>query len=183
MMIKKWSDLLFLCMLALLFAFPARPAWAKVTLQPDFQGTVVITLPNGEISLLEAGDNIPEIPSNSMIEVFDGKFSLTTEQGDKIQVSCLDHDFEIANGGSADLSCAEESGLLKSVKGITKLIDEAGKEAEIKEGEEYPIRVTGAAEQAPPTEAGEPIGGAPAGGGLGDAPPVDSRSIESSPSQ
>lgn len=156
-------------------------AVAKIELQTDFKGTIVITLPNGEVQVLEAGDKIPDIPSKSVVEVFDGEFILNTAQGDSVQSSCLDHDALVENGASISLSCSEKSGLLKALKGSVQLTDPAGQIKTLTETSEYAIQ---GEEQtaAPATGAGAAPGGAPAGGDLAQAPPTDSRSLEASPS-
>ena len=167
---------------AALFAFTfAFTAEAKITINPSFQGTLVITFPDGEISLLEAGDAIPDVPSGSTVEVFDGQFTLDLEAGDKVSASCLDHEITASVAGSLSLQCGEESGLLKVLKGSLQLTDDQGKQSELKEGTEYTIQLEASEKTAPPTAAGEALGGPPAGGDLAEAPPVDSRSLESSP--
>ena len=154
------------------------PAFAKISINSDFQGTVVITLPNGEIALIEHGDPIPDIPQGSTLEVFDGNFTVTTEQGDQCKVSCLEHTGTASNVGSINLSCGEESGLLKVVAGSVHMVDPSGKESDISAGTEYPVQAT-TGEQPPTTGATEPAGTLVSDG----APPPDSRSIESSPSK
>lgn len=156
-------------------------AEAKIAIQPDFKGTIVITDPKGEISLLEVGDKIPEIASKSTVEVFDGDFTIAAEAGDSVQISCLDHEAALAEGSSASLACGEDSGLLKSLKGTISVTDPDGKTTPVEEGKEYPIKAGG--KKAPATAAAAPEAGPAAGGDLGDAPPVDSRSVESSPAR
>ena len=80
------------------------------------------------------------------------------------------------------ISCAEDSGNLKSLKGTIQVLDPSGKTSELLAGQEYPIKVE-TAKEAPATAAGEAPGGPPAGGDLGDVPPPDSRDIQTSPSQ
>ena len=185
---KKNTAFGFSLFLLFLFLLTSR-SYAKVILQPDFEGTVLITSSSGEITLIEPGQPIPEIPSGSTIEVFRGHLTVAADGPDTIKVACLGHQ-GIASGGGASvgLSCGENSGAFKMLKGSGSAIDPSGKEQALEEGKEYPIKVSSAGEtqgqgEAPATAAGEPTGGPPAGGGLGEAPPIDSRSIESSPSQ
>ena len=161
---------------------PSR-AEAKITLQPDFEGTIVVTKPNGEISLIEAGEQVPDIPNESTIEVFDGKFTVSVEAGDQVTTSCLDHDGSETGAGSMAVSCGEDSGNVKALRGTVKVTDEAGKETVLQEGQEYPVRAGGPkAKTAPPTQALETAAGKPVGGNLADNTPPDGRSIEASPS-
>ena len=180
-MISKYRILFtyFLFLFALMFS---RPAFAKIVIQPDFKGTVVITFSNGEISLIEPGDTIPDISSGATMEVFDGHFTVATQEGDSVQLSALDSIATVANGASATLSCSEESCVLKVLQGSVELKNAAGVKTTLAAGTEKTIQA-GEGAPAAPTAAGEPTGSAPAGGGLADAPPVDSRNIESSPSQ
>lgn len=173
---------LFTLLLFLLVLFTS-PAFAKIALQPDFQGTVVITFANGEISLIEPGDAVPDIPSSgATMEVFDGHFTVMTQEGDSVQLSALDHLVTVANGASATLTCSEESCVLKVLSGSVELANAAGIKTTLAAGTEQTIQA-GEAAAAPATAAGEPTGGAPAGGSLAEAPPADSRNIQSSPSQ
>lgn len=172
---KKLSFLFLLTVM--IVGVSVSPAQAKITINSDFEGTVVITFPNGEIALIEPGDPIPEIPQGSTLEVFDGTFTVTTEEGDQCQISCLEHSATASDGASASLSCAEESGVLKVTAGSIPIVTPAGTVSDVVAGTEYPIQA-GGAEQAPATAATEPAG-TPVGD---DAPPADSRSIESSPS-
>ena len=160
------------------------PSQGKVTLNSDFTGTVIITAPNGELTLIEPGDPIPAIANGSTLEVFDGKFGVQTSEGAKVSVSCLDHEAVAKNGAAVSLSCGEKTGLLKVLQGSVELTDPNGKTATMSQNAEFTIQeAKEAAKTAAPTGGGEAIGGSPAGGELGDAPPVDSRNIDESPSR
>ncbi len=170
---KKLFEILTLAFLALfLWVFPAQ---AKITLNNDFKGTIVITLPNGEISLIEPGDPVPEIPSGSTLEVFDGNFTLATQEGDTVQLTCLGSAIGVGGGGSASLSCAEETGLLKVLTGSAHVKGPTDKESDVAAGTEYAFK-GGETTDAPPTAATDPTG-LP----LAEDQPIDSRSIDSSP--
>lgn len=130
-------------------------AWARVTIDPDFTGTLIVTLSNGEVSLYESGDVLPEIPAGASIEIFDGSLSLHTETGDQIQLGCFGNQQSVGGGSSADLTCGATSGMLK--------ID----------GLEYPI--SGSPSIADPTAELDPTG-VPSD----DDPAPDSRSIQAS---
>jgi len=169
-----------------IFLWTVLPAslFAKITLDPDFKGTVVITSPDGELILLEPGDEVPDIVPGSTVEVFDGSATLHTEANDSIQASCLGNDFAVAAGDAASLSCGEETGSLKAIKGAIEATDPDGKTFEIAEGVEHAIKSRpGEPKKAPPAAAGEPPGGPPAEGALGETDVPDSRSLEASPSQ
>ena len=147
----------------------------------------MITFPNGEMTLLEPGNPIPEIPADAVLEVFGGQFTVKTDKGEAVKVSCLGHQGTAEGGSSVTLSCRENSGVFRMIKGSARLVDQNGKEIALEEGKDYPLKIFPDQNQppqaAPATAAGTPTGGPPAGGDLGDAPAVDSRSVESSPSQ
>jgi len=178
------------CSLLIVFLLFGPPfSFAEITVQPDFQGTVLITFPNGDIALVEKGDPLPEIPPGSTIEVFGGHATVAAGGEDSVKVSCLGHQGVVGGGCSVEVNCGEKSGLFTMLKGTGRVTDQNGNEQALNEGEEYPIEIfpgpatetTG--ETTPPTAAGEPTGGPPAGGDLGEDPPVDSRSLEASISQ
>lgn len=155
---------------------------AAPVIQPEFEGVLVVTSPAGDLTLLEPGEKIPAIVSDSVIEVFDGSFTVTTGQGDKVTGSCLNHKVKIENGASVKISGTENSGLVTVLEGEATVIDPSGKIRLLKKGEEYPISLTVVTESpAPTTAAGEPLGGPPAGGDLGQVAPPDSRNLQSSP--
>lgn len=160
--------------------------YAKISVDPSFTGTLLITYPSGEVVLIEPGDPIPDIPSNSILQIFHGQFTVTTEKGDKVQLSCLNHTASVGGGSSAQLSCgdvSENEGVLKALSGAIEIVDAAGQKSTLNEGMDFPIHVTTVQEETPPTAAPETFGGEPLGDSLGSSSPVDSRGIESSPSQ
>jgi len=117
------------------------PLWARITIDPSFTGTLILTSPNGEVTLFEAGDPLPEITPKSTIEVFDGVFTMHTQTGDEVSVGCFGDGHSVGGGSTASLGCGENSGLLKV------------------DGKEFPIAgVQAPAETAPPTAASNPTG-------------------------
>ncbi len=73
--------LFFLC------AVFASAGYAAASIDPQFEGTLVITSPDGEINLIEPGDAVPAIVNDSIIEVFDGKFKVIgSDLPDNIEV-------------------------------------------------------------------------------------------------
>ena len=154
------------------------PAFAKISLNTDFQGTVVITQPDGELVLLEPGDAIPEIPSGSTIEVIDGTVSISSEAGDKVEVACLDHSASASGAGSVSLNCAEDSGAIKVVQGQVTLTDPNGTQTELEAGKEFAFQRTAAAQTPEPTAA---TTNDSATSPETDSEP-DTRSLEASPS-
>ncbi len=158
------------------FNFFIPLAAAKIVLQPDFQGSLLITYPNGEIAMLNPGDPIPDIPSGSSIQVFKGSFSVQTEPGDSVKVACLAHEATAAGGASAGVSCSENAGAIEAKKGTLNLVDPTGKTFSIEEGNSYPIALVAPGE-APPTFGTEPT----AFPEDDQEVPVDSRSIDASP--
>ena len=170
-------------MLAVLIAILGlqAPAMAAISVNPDFKGTVLMTKADGNVEMIEEGNEVPAIPNNSTLEVFNGSVTIQTEQGDQAALTCHANSISVGGGASASLTCGETSGKLKALKSDLKIALPNGKEALVKEGSEFDI-LSAEAPIAPPTEAGTPLGGDPAGGDLADAPPVDSRSIQASPS-
>jgi hypothetical protein len=110
----------------------------------------------------------------------EGQVTVQAGQGDTVKLSCLGQEGTAGGGASVALSCGGDAGLLKVLQGSVNLIDREGKEANLSEGAEYPIQ-SDKSQGAPATAAEEPVGGAPLPGSLGSEPPIDSRSIESSP--
>lgn len=153
---------------------PAQPsAIAAIAVDSNFQGTLVITTPEGEINLVEPGDAIPEIKSGSILEVFDGQFRVTTGADDSVEVSCLENDASVKGGSVITLSCGESNGSLKVESGSAVVVDPAGKQIELAAGATHEIKVA-VTEEADATAAGEELGTA-LEDGAGD---VDSTNIE-----
>lgn len=159
-------------------AFSASPGFAAVSVDPQFEGTLVITSPDGEINLIEPGDAVPAIANESIIEVFDGKFKVTTSEGDKISVSCLEHETVLSGAASLTLSCGENSGKIVVETGVVTLTDDEGKTVTLNPGDTYDIQMPVLSEAAPTAE-GEELG-LPADETEGDP---DSRNIEIQDSQ
>jgi len=136
---------------------PASSLLAAVTVDPGFQGTLVITTPEGEINLVEPGDAIPEIQSGSILEVFDGEFRVTLGEGDEIELSCLENDASASGSASVVLSCGESNGMLKVESGSVTLIDPAGEQIDLAAGSTHEIVLT-AIEEAPATAEGDQRG-------------------------
>jgi hypothetical protein len=151
----------------------AGTASAKITLSADFEGTLMITTPEGKVVMLDAGNPIPPIESGSTVEVFQGVMTVELSEGDACSLGCLGKTGTVAGPATVKAQCGEKTGEVKAVKG--EVIFEDGKVAE---GETKSLAL-GEAKQAAVTAAGEEIG---TGTDLG-VPPVDSRSIETSPNQ
>ena len=160
---------------------PYRLAGAAIVIQPDFQGTLILTSPEGEVNVIEPGDPIPQVPSNSTIEAINGQFTIRTDEGETVKASCHRSQATAANGGAFSMNCGAEAGVLKALEGSVALLDSSGKQTVLEAGSEYPIPGGEPSEEAPATAATVPTGGLPVGAGLGEGAPVDSRSIESSP--
>lgn len=145
---------LFACGFVLLFP---RAGFSAVVVDSQFEGTLVITSAEGEINLVEPGDTIPPIANGSILEVFDGKFTVTTEEGDEITVSCLENEAAVSGAASVVLSCGENSGKISVVKGKASVTDDEGKSVTLNEGESYDIQMPVLSE-ASPTASGEELG-------------------------
>lgn len=169
------------CALLWLTAFSYGPVQAKVAVSEDFTGTLMVILKDGEIKLIEAGEAIPDIPSDSTIQVIDGSVKILTEEGDTVTLACLDHTAVLGGGSSAELACDSAKGLLKVQDGSADVTDPQGATTNVTGGQEYPMKPLEKPLAAPTAELSG-TAGEPAGGDLSDLPPVDSRSIDSSPS-
>ena len=166
--------------LGLILLGVAPAAHAKVTVQPDFEGTLLITAPDGKVSMIEKGEALPEIASGSKIEIFGGQMTVNTEEGDKLSCVCGVHEGTLAGAATVDVSCQESGSSIKAVKGTITLTDDKGTQRQIAEGSEQVLKGTDdSGETAPETEAGKEIGTEVDPG----SPPVDSRSVEASPNQ
>lgn len=148
---------------------------AAVVVGDDFQGTLVVTSPDGEIELVDAGDAVPQISSGSLVEIFDGIFSLKTEGSDSVEAACLGYIAAVGSGGSVTLSCGEESGLLNVLAGLIKVTDENGNIVELKAGESMQLILSGSPLAAPTADRGEGRG---RGLGGGDDSDDDSTNID-----
>ena len=175
----------FVLSLAALLPLLPLTAEAKTTINPDFEGTLIITSPEGQITVLQPGDPVPDIPNGATLTVSEGRFTVNTGSGDSVFVLYQGHSGTVADGTAASLSSAQGPvpATLKVLSGSVAWQNDEGKKSVLPAGAEYPILPQGQTEkEAPPTAAGEPTGFAPAGGDVGQPPPVDSRSIQSSPS-
>ncbi len=162
-----------------LACFSGALTCGAIQVQPDFQGTLLITFPDGNVQFVNAGENLPDIPSGSTVEIFSGQLTVSAEPGESVTISCLGTSAGVGGGGSASVSCGEDSGSVKALSGNATIADQNGNTSELAEGSEFTIGAPSPGPDAEPTAAGdEPGTPADTGGG----PEPDSRSIESSPS-
>ena len=127
-----------------------------INLDPQFEGTLMITTPAGQIILVNEGDAIPSIPAGSGVEVFKGKANFKSG-ADVLTLAC-ENDVE----GTGEAKVLTEG---------VNVIDPTGDKQPLPSGTVYPISIL----EAPPTA--ETV---PEGTGVGDLPPVDSRSVPQS---
>lgn len=157
------------------FCFLAN-AFANITIDPDFEGTILISTPEGDLVILEQGDEIPAIAAGSIIEVFEGHCTIHAEEGDSAILALLDQDALLNGPASVILSSTENKGTVKAVKGQITVVGIDGQETVVAEGQEHEV-VLSPLMDAEPTEAGEELGF-----DVGDTETTpDSRSIETSP--
>lgn len=159
-------------------------AYAGIEIKSGGKGTLVITDPNATdpdklIIMVDLEKQpIPPIPNGAILEIFDGEFTVTVTGSDTVDVTILDHEMTLRSGQSVTISSTESEGLVTPITGELTIVDPMGEEIAVKLGQRFPIKlITG--DEADETAAGEPMG-LPA---PDDAPPVDSRSMESSPAQ
>ncbi len=91
----------------------SRFALAAITVDAGFTGTLILTAPDGNVTLFEAGDSLPVIPDGATIEVFDGSLTIHTGPSEHVQVGCFGQNQTAGGGSTASLSCGESSGTLK----------------------------------------------------------------------
>jgi hypothetical protein len=158
---------------ALGLVFWTNAVEAQINVDKNFEGTIMVTTPEGKVVMLDAGNPVPVISLQSTLEVFQGKMAIKLEKGDSASVGCLGQTGSVNGPASVEVECGEKKGSIKAVKGE---IDFEG--SKIPEGQKKLI-VLDDEKQAPATAAGEETGiGIDQG-----IPPVDSRSIQTSPSQ
>ncbi len=105
----------------------------------DFTGTLVITTPDGDITLLESGESIPKIKDGSMLEIFDGQITVSTGSANNLKLSCLEHTVDLSQGASVTMKCAETEGSVTVNLGPVSLTDPIGTKTPLVVGQTYPI--------------------------------------------
>jgi len=174
----NWGILCFFVFWAAFSSF----ASANISIEDDSEGTLLMSFPDGTIEVIEPGDKIPKIPSGSSIEVFDGHVTAMTEQKDNLIMDCCGYEAKLEDGDSAHLICAEKNGCLEALNGEIPLTDTQGNTiiipTDLPEGEKQYCFECGELLEAAPTAAGDTLGRSLEP----EEPPVDSRSIDVSPS-
>jgi hypothetical protein len=154
-------------------------AYAKITIDPGFTGTILLTAPDGTVKLIDSSSEMPEIPSGSVLDAIDAEFVIKTEAGDSVRVDCLCNSLAVSGGNSVSVKCVNNAGTVKVIKGSGQLSTQTGTETKIlQEGWEETL-VPSCSTAAPATADIASPNGQPVAGG----PEVDSRNIESSPSR
>ncbi len=163
-----------------LFAFlQFFPASASAAIAVDsFQGSLLITLPDGSVKLVDSGEPLPEIQEQSTLEVFEGQFTLSAGEGEKVRVACGGNEAEVSGPASVTLSCSQTGGLLKVEQGTAHLTEISGEERDVNAGQEVALSIVDAKKAEPvaaPDDNGTPV--------EPSASEPDSRSIDASVSQ
>ena len=154
------------------------PSYAAITIAQDFEGSIVITYPDGNTEILNQGDAIPQIPSGATVTVLGGKANISTDaQGDQVKCNCLGADFDLGGASSVQLTCGDKSGSLEVLGGQVDALA-GGESKKLQPGDKYPILSGDAQASAEPTAAGESLGVTPEG----DTEP-NSRDMAVSPGQ
>ena len=159
-------------------------AFAAIEIGAGGKGVLIITDPNATdpdkliIMIDLEKDPVPPIPNGAILEIFDGEFTVTVTGTDSVDVTILDHEMTLTGGQSVNISSSGNEGVVTSQAGDITIVDPIGDEILVRLGERFPIKLmeVDADEE---TAAGEPIGLSMAD----TAPPVDSRSMEASPSR
>lgn len=163
---------------ALILAFAAVPAQAKVAVDKDFKGSLLITGPDGNVSMLEQGEAPPDsIAANSVVEVFIGTANIATGTDEKASVACLGTEAALAGDCRVALDCGEDSGVLKVVSGTVTLTDANGNPKTLNAGDEYQILARKGDTAEPVAESTETALPADADG-FGTDSPIDARNIQ-----
>ncbi|MDP3919480.1 MAG: hypothetical protein Q8R76_01555 [Candidatus Omnitrophota bacterium] len=150
----------------------ASPVYA-VDINSDFEGTLVITTPDGEIILVQPGESIPEIAPGSVLEVFDGQFAVATAAGDSVVVLHLDHEVTVADGASLEFIGTEDQGNVRVVNGPVTVLTNVGEEIILNTGDEYIIQSQSFLPGLPATAEGRSTGFSPDDDSIPDSSDID----------
>ena len=163
-----------LFIVGLLFALLITKGYADATVNPSFEGSLVITFPDGRTEIINAGDPVPSIPAGSSIVVMGGKAELTTGPTDEenIKCSCLGADFSLENNTAVKIVCGDKSGSFEVVNGNASIQDKS-----LQSGDIFPISGDNL-RLADATAAGDQVGNSIVGN-----PEPNSRDIAVSPGQ
>lgn len=163
--------------LALILA-AASVSYAEITVDPAFQGSLIITTPDGKTQVINAGDAIPLIVSGSTISVLDGNAEISAAEGEQVSCSCLGAQFDVAEGSSVKLICGTQSGSLDVLAGSAVVKSASGENKNLQKGDRFPIVPSSSELAADPTATGDALGITPPG----DSEP-NSRDMAVSPGQ
>lgn len=141
-----------------------------------YKGTLVITSPDGRITILEPSDPLPVIEQGSVLEIFDGYFTVETGEGDNLTVSVLGNEFTVSDGTSVTIVANQTEGKIIVRKGFASYKDTAGQISMINAPKEFPVALGESLAPLPTADGGGE------GFGIGTETVPDSRNIESSPS-
>ena len=122
-----------------------------MSVDSTFSGTLLITYPDGNVILVDPGEDLPELlPSGVSVEVFGGTVTISTGSGDSASASCHGTDFAIGGGASVSLQCDEESGKLQIQEGNVTVVSRDGTTHALTEGDVFSI--SGDSNDLPSTE-------------------------------
>lgn len=189
-MLKLWMKmnavfLFFLCL--------ALPAEAAVTVT-EREGNLLITYPNGETQLVNEGDNLGDLPPQTILEVIDGKITLKTEEGDNVVAKCFGYSANFAGGASGSVTCKADNHFIVPIQGVAVIVSPSGEQT-VLEGSglgttaeesmfNIPDEAVKEAQTLPPTQEGNNnLGGDETSSLVDENTPVDSRDIQASPSR
>ena len=176
---KNKTFLRFIIFLCFSLSLSAASLKAEISIAPDFQGTIVITSPSGDIHIVSTGEEIPAIVPDSTIELTEGKMTIRTNDQDTAVLVCRKCKMNLPVKSSLHIEASKDGVEVSEVSGNISVADVSGEEKKLKEGTQKYRLQCGEGELAKPTAAGDETG-TPA---ENNDVPVDSRSLESSPSQ
>lgn len=167
-------------MIVMLVFAVAGTAQARISLDADYKGTVIVTNPDAKVTVLDEGMPVPEISDTSKLEVFDGSMIVKLEKGETLSLFCGGNKGSVSGPAAISIMCTDKEAYYQVIEGSLTLLTNKNETFELKEGERKDVEINPDIEDAEETEANPESGTRLNTNDL--TPPVDSRSLESSPS-
>lgn len=154
----KRTAWMFLIMLGF-FAASVSSGQAAIVIAPDFEGSIVVTFPDGSTQVISPGEPMPVIPSGSTITVMGGTAQVsTTESDDKVDCNCSGSTVGLGGAASAKITCGASSGNVEVLQGSASVQSPDGQTRTVQSGSSFAITEGNSNNTADPTAAGESFG-------------------------